>query len=244
MQCCNPDPIVRSRGMQTLIAQALGIEGVHDREGLWNYRLRQAEGASIRNVVAVMDTSKKFARLSGMSERDAQVGMKENLMGLGLNANQAQYLADPAVQGLLHTLNEKDGERKVFDVLTGTIGGRARLKDAHKRQDNFGNLAGIKTRIAKASLSATSIEPGGALQEANTFSKQTAVDLYRSIAHPLKYEEELENRTKEKAKESYINDKNTDRIVAAIKESKGDFNGKRIPMPERPHLELNPRFEK
>jgi hypothetical protein len=183
----------QSPGMQALIFQAMGGEGVKSRQDIWNLQLRQAEGASVRNVVAVLDYAEKFGRLAGMSKEDADVGLKQNLVGLGLSPQQAEFLGGGSesatlLRKRLRTLATRGGVGQVFDELQNTPEGKRLLAEADKTRSGFDMMPGVQTVKSEAEKSVALLELGGKIQDLKNAVDRATAAILEGIQAPGHYD--------------------------------------------------------
>ena len=113
-----------SPGTQIMLSQALGIEKVTSLKELWDYQKRKLEGASPRNVKAIIDYSEKISKQQGYGKEETELIAKMNVRdAFGLNENQTDKVMSPEFRASL------EGESNLKDMVK-TPEGRKRLQEA------------------------------------------------------------------------------------------------------------------
>lgn len=141
----------KTPGEKMFLAQALEIEKVNSLQGVWDFQKRMNEGASPRNVKAVLDYSRKIAGQLGYSEHDTKLFAMMNVRDmLNLNENQTEKLYEANIQAI-------GSPEEALKKQQNTEVGRKRLKAADI--DPF-SLKGNQHRRTVASFSNTELEVG------------------------------------------------------------------------------------
>jgi hypothetical protein len=193
-----------SPGIQALIANALGVKDVRTSKDLWEYEKRKFMGATVGNVLSVINASKEFAKVQGMSEEDTRYATLFNLKGITNNPMQAEVWADPKVQQYLK-LNDKYGAKTVEEALAGSPEGQKLWEEAQERAKNMAALHGTKTRLAEATLEASELPSGRSIQGAANIGRTAvagAIDIATGVVTEVK--------------DAIQGNHNTDRLIDAI----------------------------
>lgn len=164
-------------GQKIFLSQALGVEGVNSIKDVWEFNKRMNEGATPRNVKAVLDYSESIAKQRGMSPGDSEIFAMMNVRDtLGLNERQTETLFapgtreeksdkrtgkktisyQPSFRESLDTTVEKGGEA-ALKRLNATPEGRENLRKADLEPMS---LKGNKHRKTVAEFANTEAEVG------------------------------------------------------------------------------------
>lgn len=164
-------------GAKIAMAKALGIDGVTSRAKYWEFLQRQEEGASPRNINAVLDQSESMAALQNLPPEEATAQAKLNLKGtLGLSPRQVDFWTRPGMRRMLKLLSTGNSKAALSSILD-TQDGKARLKEAEISPEELMAQVGNSFRQSDAMTDLADVTAGAAGAKFRSEVKRTTVPL-------------------------------------------------------------------